>query len=117
MEQPPFFFFLWEGGAMTARIASSKTSLRPFCVKAEHSMNLMAPISLALAMPCSYVMGAIFFSRSRWMVSPSSRKSSLVPTKMRGVFGQWCEISGYHLAETFSNDEGEMIEKHVRKTS
>lgn len=73
---------------MTALIASSKTLLRPFCVRAEHSMNLTALISLALAIPCSKEMGAWFFSRSLSMVSLSSRRSSLVPTKMTGVFGQ-----------------------------
>lgn len=30
------------------------------------------------------------------MVSLSSRRSSLVPTKMMGVLGQWCRTSGYH---------------------
>lgn len=41
-------------------------------------------------------MGASFLSRSRSMVSLSSRKSSLVPTRMMGVLGQWCRTSGYH---------------------
>ncbi len=30
------------------------------------------------------------------MVSLSSRRSSLVPTRMMGVLGQWCRTSGYH---------------------
>jgi hypothetical protein len=41
-------------------------------------------------------MGAIRFSRNPWMVLGSSRKSSLVPTRMIGMFGAWWEISGYH---------------------
>lgn len=46
------FFFLGLGcGHKTARIASSKTFLRPFCVRAEHSRYLTAPISLAMASP------------------------------------------------------------------
>jgi hypothetical protein len=41
----------------------------------------------------------------------------LVPTRRIGVFGQWWLNSGYHLADTFSNEEGEMIEKQSKKTS
>ena len=52
-----------------------------------------------------------------WMVSGSSLRSSLVPTKIRGVLGQWWEISGYHLALTFSKEEGDIIEKQTKKTS
>ena len=43
----------------TARIASSNTVLRPFCVRAEHSKYLTAPISLAIATPCEYWIGAM----------------------------------------------------------
>lgn len=39
-------------GHSTARIASSNTVLRPFCVSAEHSKYFTAPISLAIAKPC-----------------------------------------------------------------
>jgi hypothetical protein len=101
----------------TARIASSNTCLRPFWVRALHSMYLTAEISFCLVMPCSYEIGARFFSRRREIVSESSRKSSLVPTSSSGVLGQWCETSGNHLADTFSNDDGEMIEKQMRNTS
>lgn len=38
--QPLDFFFSRGAGARTARIASSKTFLRPFCVSAEHSRYL-----------------------------------------------------------------------------
>uniref|UniRef100_A0A1A9UM28 Uncharacterized protein n=1 Tax=Glossina austeni TaxID=7395 RepID=A0A1A9UM28_GLOAU len=38
-------------GHNTERIASSNTVFRPFCVKAEHSKYLTAPISLAIANP------------------------------------------------------------------
>lgn len=38
-------------GHKTARMASSKTFLRPFCVRAEHSRYLTAPISFAIAKP------------------------------------------------------------------
>lgn len=110
MAQPDCFFFFVTDGDMTARIASSNTFLSPFCVKAEHSMYFTALISLIFWSPCSYVTGCIFFSRSLSMVSLSSRKSSLVATKMMGTFGQWWLISGYHFAVMFSNDEGLMIE-------
>lgn len=45
------------------------------------------------------MIGAMRFSRSFSMVSLSSRKSSLVPTSMMGVFGAWWLISGYHFVK------------------
>lgn len=46
-------FFLGLGcGQSTARMASSKTFLSPFWVRAEHSRYLTEPISLAMANPC-----------------------------------------------------------------
>lgn len=89
----------------TARIASSKTVLRPFCVSAEHSRYFTAPISLAIATPCAYCIGAIrlrsrvisvrkcdepnatYRSLSFSMVPGSSRRSSLVPTRTIDVDG------------------------------
>ena len=62
-------------------------------------------------------MGASRFSFSFSMVSLSSLRSSLVPTRMMGTLGQWCRTSGYHLARTFSNEAGLTKEKHIRKTS
>ncbi|XP_077380822.1 cytohesin 4b isoform X1 [Festucalex cinctus] len=41
-------------------------------------------------------MGASFLSLSLSTVSFSSRRSSLVPTRMMGVDGQWWRTSGYH---------------------
>lgn len=38
-------------GHSTARMASSNTVLRPFCVRAEHSKYFTALISLAIASP------------------------------------------------------------------
>ncbi len=117
--------------------------MRPFCVRAEHSQYLTAPISLPMLTPWAKVMGASFFSRSDWIVSALSRMSSLVPTRIMGVFGQWCDTSGYHytnsssgnvrvsktarlkrnpqwsrtLERTFSYEAGEIMEKQMRKTS
>ena len=48
-----------KGYVRTARIASSKTVFRPFCVRAEHSRYFTAPMSLAICTPCEYVMGAM----------------------------------------------------------
>ena len=115
-------------------MASSKTVLRPFWVRAEHSRYLTAPTSLAMANPCrnsveenvgvgsvcytwGYVIGANLFSFSLSMVSLSSLRSSLVPTRMMGTCGQWCLTSGYHLALTFSKLAGLTREKQMRKTS
>ena len=38
-------------GQSTARMASSNTVFRPFCVSAEHSKYFTAPISFAIAKP------------------------------------------------------------------
>ena len=81
---------------MTYLIASSNTLLRFLCVRAEHSRYLTALISLATCTACSYCMGCILRWRSCSLTSGSSRKSSLVPTRMMGTPGAWCSISGYH---------------------
>lgn len=57
-------------------------------------------ISLAIASPWGYVIGLSFFSFSFSIVSLSSLRSSLVPTRMMGVLGQWCLTSGYHCKDT-----------------
>lgn len=92
------FFCLFGGGAghRTARMASSNTFFRPFCVSAEHSRYLTAPISFCIWRLWEYEIGAMFFWRSRATVSGSSRRSSFVPTKIMGVLGAWWLISGYH---------------------
>ena len=51
------------------------------------------------------------------MVSLSSLRSSLVPTRIMGTCGQWCRTSGYHLARTFSKLAGFTREKQIRNTS
>jgi hypothetical protein len=117
MEHWLFLAFFFGAGHITDRIASSNTFFNPFCVKAEDSRYLWALISFALAIPCSNVTGANPFSLNRSLVSRSSLKSSLVPTRIIGLFGQWWLISGYHFEVTFSKEEGEMIEKQSKKTS
>ena len=39
---------------------------------------------------------------------------TFVPTKTTGVFGQWCRISGFHLAFTFVKLAGPTSEKQMR---
>ena len=92
----PFFFLGFGLGQSTALIASSNTILSPFCVNAEHSRYLTAPISRAMARPWGYVIGDSFFSFSFSTVSLSSLRSNLVPTRMIGVLGQWWLTSGNH---------------------
>ena len=45
------FFFVTFCGCRTARIASSNTVFSPFCVRAEHSRYLTAPISFCICRP------------------------------------------------------------------
>ena len=49
------------------------------------------------------------------MVSPEFIESFL--TNRKGVFGQWCVISGTHFSFIFSNELGLTTEKQTRKTS
>lgn len=106
--QPLLRFFSFGAGARTDRMASSNTFFKPFCVNAEHSRylkaskisfhsphsraqarmpHLTAEISLASAAACWYAIGLIRLSRNFSIVSRSSRKSSLVPTRIMGMFG------------------------------
>ncbi|CAB4409192.1 unnamed protein product [Rhizophagus irregularis] len=80
--------FLVTGGSKAATIASSKTFFKPFCVKAEHSTYLTAPISLASLSPCSAVTGLIFCLDNFSTTEGSSRKSICVPTIKHGTPGQ-----------------------------
>ena len=98
-------------------MASSKTCLSSFCVNAEHSRYFTLDTSFAICKPYAVVIGAIFFSFNFSTVSLSSRKSTFVPTRIIGVFGQWWLTSGYHFARTFSYDAGLVSEKQIKKTS
>lgn len=66
------------------------------CVRAEHSTYLTALRSLASFSAVSGVMGFCLFLASFSIVEGSSRKSIWVPTRRKGVFGQWWVISGTH---------------------
>lgn len=69
-----------------------KTSLLIIMIYPWYGYQLQEEVVL----PWGYVIGANFFSLSFSMVSWSSLKSSLVPTSIIGVFGQWWLTSGYH---------------------
>lgn len=109
--------FTGSGGSSAAKIASSKTFFKPFCVSAEHSTYLTAFSSLASFSPCSTDMGFCLFLASFSIVVLSSLRSTCVPTSRKGVFWQWWVISGTHFSFTFSNEEGLTTEKHTKKTS
>lgn len=66
------------------------------CVNAEHSTYFTAFSSRASFSPCSNVMGFCLFLANFSIVVASSRKSTCVPTSKKGVFWQWCVISGTH---------------------
>merc|ERR1712137_564974 len=110
-------FLTGSGGSRAARMASSKTFLRPFWVRAEHSTYLTALSSRASFSPWSMVMTRCLFLASFSTVAASSRRSICVPTSRKGVFWQWCVISGTPFSLTFSNDDGDTTEKQTRKTS
>ena len=78
------------------RIASSNTSLIPFCLRAEHSIYLTAPIFLATALPWYLVIGERLWVFKNAIVLLSSRKSILVPTRMMGVSRLKSVTSGNH---------------------
>ena len=88
------FLFLsgTEDGLNTARMASSKTFLSPFCVRAEHSTYWTAPMVLAMARPCGWVTGASLRSASPATAAASSLRSTFVPTSMIGTERPWIEI-------------------------
>ena len=92
----PFFFLTGSGGSKAAKIASSKTFFRPFCVRAEHSTYMTAPNSRATFSADPMVTGFRFNFESHSRVLASSLKSFCVPTSRNGVFGQWWVISGIH---------------------
>ena len=55
-----------------------------------------------------------------WLDEQTSRLltgTHVAPKHAKLTVGQWCDTSGYHLARTFSKDEGFTMEKQTRKTS
>ena len=49
---------------------------------------------MAICSPWGYVIGESDLAASCDIISESSRRSSLVPTRSVGVFGQWCDTCG-----------------------
>lgn len=91
------FFFFTIGLALVFRtvlIASSKTSLRPCCVKALHSMYLHWNSSSIIFLAVYFWMGA---SLGSFLISwYSYLKSTLLPTKILGTFPTFSVNYGYH---------------------
>ena len=75
--------FFCSGGSRAAKMASSKTFFRPFCVRAEHSTYLTARNSFASFSPASKLRGFCLFFASLSIVAASSLKSICVPTWKR----------------------------------
>lgn len=111
-----FLVFFFVTGYKTALTASANTSLTPSCSRAEHSMYLTAPICLAKALPCCWVVGARPCSFSFFTVSPSLLRSLFVPTRRMGTLGQWWDTSGCHLCLTLAWEEGLPMEKQMMNT-
>lgn len=87
-------------------IAVSNTALRPCCVSAEHSRYAAAFSAPAIFCPSAVDTGAFPSRASRAKTSGLPRRSDLVPTRIKGVVGQWCRISGYHFVLMLSKDDG-----------
>ena len=99
------------------RAASSKTSSRPSCVRAEHSKYLYAPIAFAFDSPCAVLIG-LFPCRSKARsTSGLARLSSPSPTRRNGVLGISCWISVDQLASTLLKDDGSVRLKSTMNTS
>ena len=77
-------FLLWR----PIEIASSNSSCNPFCVKEEHSIYFIALSSFAIRNPSAVVMGTTCSSFNKLSISLSTARSSLVATRMIGVFGE-----------------------------
>merc|ERR1711971_1420417 len=58
-----------------------------------------------------WLLAASFFA-----ISSLSQQSALVPTRRKGTPGQWCTISGTHLALTFVKLSGLTTLKQTRNT-
>lgn len=96
-------------------MASSKTFLRPYWVRALHSRYLALCSSSIICRATSLRMGAFLgsFSFSRY----SSRKSILFPTKIFIESLDTCYNSGSHFLRAFTKESGSITEKMIRKTS
>ena len=64
--------------SQTARMASSKTVFKPFCVSAEHSRYLTAPTSLDMATPCEYWIGAMRLSQDAQRAFKGLRRQEML---------------------------------------
>ncbi|TNN54837.1 hypothetical protein EYF80_034956 [Liparis tanakae] len=82
-------------------MAASNTSFRFFCVSAEHSTYVTAPIFSDSARASSSSTGRSLRRASSISTLTSCRRSHCVPTSRMGVRGQRRRISGTHFSQTF----------------
>ena len=111
-----FDLFFFVSRNKTTLIASSKISLSPSCVSAEHSLKHTAPSFFRIASPCCCVIRLCLRDLNLSTSAVLSRKSNLVPTRIFGILGAWWLISGYHLSAT-AKELGLTREKQIRKMS
>lgn len=98
-------------------MAASNTSFKFFCVRAEHSTYITAPILSANALASSSSTGLSRLRASSIRTLTSCRRSHCVPTRRIGVRGQRRLISGTHFSHTFWNEAGLTTLKHRSKAS
>lgn len=98
-------------------MATSNTSFRFFCVSAEHSTYVTAPIFSASALASSSGTGLSLLLANSISTLTSSRRSHCVPTRMMGVRGQRRRISGTHFSQTFWKEAGLTTLKQSNRAS
>lgn len=91
---------------MLARMAPSNTSLRFFCVRAEHSANVPAPMLRAHRRASSPLTGFSWTPARRISTWTSSCRSHWVPTRMMGTPGQRRCTSGAQRSVTLLKEDG-----------
>ena len=78
-------------------LSTSSNNVSKFSrVREEHSMYLHAPMASFVSIPCDVVTGLKPCDFRCSITFSSFLKSSFVPTRNIGVFGQWRLTSGYH---------------------
>lgn len=109
-------FFFPRLACRAAFAATSKTSLTPSLVFAEHSVYPKAPVPLTISLPSSRLTRFCFILASSYLVCTSFLRSFLVPTRMMGTLGQKCLTFGVHFSGMFSKLSGLSMKKHTSIT-
>lgn len=100
-----------------AEMAASNTSFRFFCVRAEHSTYVTAPILSARERASCSGTGCSRRLASSISTLTSWRRSHCVPTSKTGVSGHRLRISGTHFSPTFWKEAGLTTLKQRSRTS